>query len=146
MKLEIDLVPRTSWYSNVRSNVNQIEWDIIRKKSYKKAKYQCEICYEVGPNHPVECHEIWEYNEEKGFQILKGFISLCPNCHQVKHFGLAQINGKGEQALNHLKKVNSINDKEANEHVKKAFDIWYRRNETKWYVDITYIKEFLNNN
>lgn len=43
MKLTIELVPSTAWYSNVRSNVTQAEWDVLRKECYKKAGYVCEI-------------------------------------------------------------------------------------------------------
>ena len=29
MKLTIELVPQTAWYSNVRSNVSKAEWDVF---------------------------------------------------------------------------------------------------------------------
>ena len=81
-KLTIELVPKTSWYSNVRSNVSKNEWDIIRKKSYEHAGHVCEICGDIGTNqgvkHNVECHEIWDYNDETNEQTLGGLISLCP--------------------------------------------------------------------
>jgi hypothetical protein len=48
MKLTIELVPKTSWYSNVRSNVSKDEWDKIKKKCYIKANYKCEICNGIG--------------------------------------------------------------------------------------------------
>ena len=66
-KLTIELVPQTSWYTNVRSNVSKEQWDVIRKKCYAQANNVCEICGDTGKNqgykHNVECHEIWEYNE-----------------------------------------------------------------------------------
>lgn len=97
LKLTIELVPSTDFYSNVRSNVTQKEWDVIRKKSYERASNKCEICGDAGTNqgvkHKVECHEIWEYNDESHIQKLIGLISLCPNCHKTKHAGLAQIKG-----------------------------------------------------
>jgi len=82
MKLTIELVPSTAWYSNVRSNVSKEVWDIIRKKSYAKANYKCEVCGDVGTNqgvgHKVECHEIWHYDDDSHTQTLTGLISLCP--------------------------------------------------------------------
>ncbi len=137
MKLTIELVPQTSWYSNVRSNVTQKEWDVLRRDSYKKAGHKCEICSGVGPKHPVECHEIWEYDDEALTQTLTGLISLCPNCHQVKHIGLARIKGNYPKALKHLAEVNGITEEEAEKYVEECFEIWQERSEKKYTIDIT---------
>lgn len=137
MKLTIELVPSTAWYSNVRSNVTPQEWDVLRKECYKKAGYKCEVCGGKGPKHPVECHEIWDYNDESCTQTLKGLIALCPSCHEVKHIGLAQINGKFNQALEHLAKVNGITVDEANLYVEASFEIWGKRSQKEWNLDIT---------
>ena len=48
MKLTIELVPKTSWYSNVRSNVSRSQWDKLRKKCYLNADYKCEVCGDTG--------------------------------------------------------------------------------------------------
>lgn len=90
MKLTIELVPSTSWFSNLRSLLSSEEWDKIRRGCYKNANYKCEICSGVGPKHPVECHETWEYDEKQGIQKLIGLIALCPSCHEVKHVGLEE--------------------------------------------------------
>jgi 5-methylcytosine-specific restriction endonuclease McrA len=96
-KLEIELIPKTSFYSNVRSEVTTNEWDVIRKKCYDEASDKCEICGEKGKdqnfNHNVECHEIWSFDVKERIQRLDGFIALCPTCHKSKHFGLSQIKG-----------------------------------------------------
>ena len=67
MKLTIELVPQSSWGNNLRSeaNLSKGQWDKLRKESYRKANYKCEICGEKGPKWPVECHEIWHYDDEK---------------------------------------------------------------------------------
>ena len=66
-KLKSEIVPTSCWYSNVRSNVSKKEWDFLRKKSYESAGHVCEICGDTGKNqgfnHNVECHEIWEYDD-----------------------------------------------------------------------------------
>ena len=41
--LTIELVPSTSHYTNVRTILPKKEWDRLRKESYKKANYKCEI-------------------------------------------------------------------------------------------------------
>ena len=61
-KLTIELVPKTSWFTNLRSLVSKEQWDKIRNKVYWKAGYKCEICGSKGPKWPVECHEIWHYD------------------------------------------------------------------------------------
>lgn len=138
-KLLIELVPRSCFYSNVRSEVTKQKWDIIRKDCYQEYNYKCGICDGKGDKHPVECHEIWEYNYPA--QKLIGFIALCPKCHQVKHFGLAQIRGKSKEATKHLMKVNGWDRKQAERHIKSAFILWTERSECDWKLDISVLEE-----
>ena len=89
LKLKIELVPKTSWYSNLRGKMSEKGWDNVRKKTYATFNYKCGIC---GSNEgQLHCHEIWEYDDKKHKQALKGFIALCVLCHHVKHIGLAGI-------------------------------------------------------
>lgn len=145
MKLIVELVPQTSWYTNVRSNVSKKEWDIIRNICYTKAKYKCEICNGVGKKHPVECHEIWEYDDVNHIQKLIGIIALCPTCHKVKHAGLARINGEEELVIKQLMDINSIGKTNAIVHLNDAFKQWQNRSRHKWTVNIDYIQEYLKN-
>lgn len=144
--LIIELVPSSAWYSNVRSNVTVKEWDRIRKKSYSRANNKCEICGDVGKNqgvnHNVECHEIWEYNDQTLDQKLIGLIALCPLCHKVKHAGLAQIKGEEEVVINQLMKVNNMTRQEACDYIDISFDIWKRRSKYEWKLDITMLKRY----
>lgn len=143
MKLIIELVPSTSWYSNVRSQVNKETWDIIRKTCYKKAGYKCEVCSGKGPKWPVECHEIWEYDDVKHIQLLKGFIALCPDCHSVKHIGYAQVSGNYLRAIEQLKKVNNISNKEAYKYVDKCFKMWNKRSKYEWTINTLLITRYI---
>ena len=137
MLLEIELIPKTSFFNNVRSLVSESEWDSIRMNCYKAAKFKCEICDGVGPKWPVECHEAWEY--KKGTQRLIRLIALCPSCHEVKHLGLARFKGRYEEAIKHLQKVNKISYREAIEAEDDAFSTWRRRNKTNWKLDISFL-------
>lgn len=147
MKLTIELVPSTAWYSNVRSNVTRGVWDEIRQKAYSKANHQCEICGEVGLNqgvkHRVECHEIWDYNDVTHEQKLLGFIALCPYCHKTKHAGLARINQEEELVLNQLMKVNQMTRIAAEDYLTKSFNIWSKRSQYQWVLDIEMITNYL---
>lgn len=137
MKLTIELVPQTSWFSNLRSLLSQGEWDVVRKGCYVKAGHVCEICGGVGPKHPVECHEVWEYDEESGVQKLVGLIALCPSCHKTKHYGFARISGKEKEIKEHFIKVNNITNKVADEYINNAFLEWEKRNKIKWILDVS---------
>jgi hypothetical protein len=147
MKLTIELVPETAWYSNVRSNVTKQEWDLIRKKSYEKASHKCEICGDVGTNqgvkHKVECHEIWEYNDESHIQKLIGLISLCPNCHKTKHVGLAQMKGEEGIVINQLMNVNGMTENEAVKYIDESFGVWEERSQYGWELDISYLEGYI---
>lgn len=146
-KLTIELVPSTAWSINVRSEVSKAEWDKIRRKSYKAAGYKCEICDDSGLNqgfnHPVECHEIWNYNDVTHDQVLIGFISLCPKCHRCKHPGLASINGEIEMVQEHLMKVNGMTKKQMEAYFSKVTTEWNKRSKHQWDLDITYVVEYL---
>ena len=126
----------------MRSAVTKRQWDIIRKRVYSEAYDTCEICGGVGSNHPVECHEIWSYDDSKKVQKLEGMIALCPKCHLVKHMGLAGIRGEGEKAFKHFTKVNKLKRKEAEEEIQKAFNLWEKRSQSKWNVDISYLATY----
>jgi 5-methylcytosine-specific restriction endonuclease McrA len=146
-KLLSEIVPSTSWYNNVRSNVSKKEWDYLRKKSYESAGHKCEICGDTGKNqgfnHNVECHEIWEYDDSTHTQKLTGLISLCPYCHKVKHPGLAGLNGETDIVLNQLMKVNEITEPKAKELLAIAWDKYFERSLHDWKLDISYLENTL---
>jgi hypothetical protein len=138
-RLTIELVPETAWMSNVRTAVKPSDWDLIRKASYSKAGYRCEICGGVGRTHPVECHEIWKYDDELKTQTLLGFVSLCPPCHEVKHFGYARTQGKNKQATKHLAKVNAWEEFETLYYIQEQFEVWERRSKVQWKLNLDYL-------
>jgi hypothetical protein len=144
IKLTIELVPSTSFYTNVRSILPKSEWDRLRKISYKKAGYKCEICkgsgLEQGYKHPVECHEIWEYRKD-GTQYLKGLISLCPRCHQVKHIGRSMKVGLAKQATEHLRKVNGWTKQEAQNYIGYSFQEYILRSKQQWKLNLSVLSE-----
>lgn len=142
LKLSLDLVPASSWMNNVRTVLTSSQWDIIRKSVYDMAYNVCQICGGEGPKHPVECHEIWSYDEETQIQILNGMIALCPDCHMVKHFGLAQVKGNGELALRHFMKINSLKLQDAELYIKESFQNWDRRSKKKWSLDLSILSQY----
>ena len=140
IKLSIELVPETCFCSNLRSELPTKDWDIIRKGAYADAGYRCKICSGKGSKHPVEAHEVWEYDEKACVQILVGVIALCPDCHTSKHYGLAQIRGNEGKAISQLMKVNGWSRKEVEKHVCAAFAEWENRSEHKWELDLSWLE------
>lgn len=141
MRLTIELVPRTAWFKNLRSEMTINEWDELRTTTYKNAGYCCEICGSKGPKWPVECHELWSYNDDTHTQTLTGVIALCPACHEVKHIGLAQIRGNYDKAKLHLQSINGWGSVMARNHIAEAFQKWEARNNHDWTLDLTWLEQ-----
>ena len=142
-KLTIELVPQAQWGFNLRSELKPKDWDKLRRASYEKAGHKCEVCGGVGRNHNVECHEIWQYDDTHHTQTLAGLVSLCPRCHEVKHFGRAMSLGHGDRALTHLARVNGWSMDQAVEHARESLLVWRERSKSGWELDITWVQQWL---
>jgi len=144
-KLTIELVPTTCSFSNVRSQVSKKTWDKLRKQSYSDANNKCEICFSSGRKqgykHDVECHEMWEYDDENKIQKLVKLISLCPRCHQVKHIGRTTVVGKQKIALKHLELINNWNHKQVVQYLADAFITHRWRSNWYWSLDISVLTD-----
>lgn len=136
-KLTIELVPKTAWYTNVRSMVSKKDWDNIREEIYMKAGYKCQIC---DAAEPLECHEIWEYDDKNQIQKLKGMIALCKSCHEVKHIGLADRKGLAPKAREHLSQINSWSKEKTLAYIKKQVNKWKKRSKLKWKLNIDWLE------
>lgn len=139
LKLSIDLVPKTSWYKNLRKQMKQSQWNKLRKKVYAEQGNVCAICGEGGR---LNCHEVWSYDEAKHIQKLIGFSAVCNMCHHVTHVGMAQtLASKGHLNLNavveHFMKVNGTNQKVFEKHKTEAFRIWRERSQHEWKTDLS---------
>ena len=138
LKLEIDLVPKTCWYSNLRKNMPRSRWNKLRREVYEKADHVCEIC---GARRRLNCHEIWEYDDERQVQKLVGFQAVCDLCHHVRYFGRAELVAGGgylnvDAVIEHFKKVNGVGEKEFESHVQEAFRVWKERSHHEWKTDL----------
>lgn len=144
-KLLVELIPTTCHYSNIRSTLTTQQWDKIRKLSYQAAGNVCEICGDNGLNqgykHRVECHEIWNYDDENKIQILGGLISLCPICHQVKHIGRAIAMGKENDCFNQMAKINKWTREQIQEHIVESFKLHKTRSKHKWVLDLSLLSK-----
>lgn len=145
MRLEIALIPKTTWGNNVRSAVTQTEWDKIRKKTYQRDNYRCVIC---GDGRKIHCHEEWQYFENKSSNIqrLVRLRTVCETCHHVIHFGRSELlcqQGKldKEKLMAHFCKVNKCDEATFHAHRDDVFVEWARKSLIEWTVDIKRIYE-----
>jgi len=142
MKLSIELVPKTSWYNNLRDILTSSEWEQCKKYSKQQSNGVCIICGGKGEQWATECHEEWKYDDKTNIQSLSNILALCPKCHLVKHIGYAQISGKYKIAFEQFKKINEIkNNSIANDYIEGVFELWSRRSSKKWKVNISYLLE-----
>ena len=146
-KLYPDLVPKTAWYTNVRSVVSKSSWDKIRNFVYSRANNSCEICGKMrseSPHNRLDCHERWSYSDD-GIQKLERLISMCVPCHMATHIGywstLSEDNYK--KSIEWLCAVNGINTKEAKKLVEEAFEVWEERSKRNWNLDLSMLQKNL---
>lgn len=148
-KLRFECLPQALWGKNIRSELGQNEWDIIRKKTYKKYNHRCAIC---GKKAKMNAHEVWKLKINSktsvGTQILVNVISVCDDCHNTIHIGRSLAIGIPlVKIFYYYKTVNNVNHDEAiadlryiDEKLDKLNRIQY------WNIDLSLLKndEYLN--
>lgn len=139
--LFIDMIPSSSWFSNVRSCIYPTDWDRVRNHIYERVNYICECCNNntKETNTRLDAHERWSYDNETKIQKLERVIALCEQCHQSTHMGLAGIMGKEDEAIKHLRQVRIFTDIEFDKHKKDASLLFKERSKYKWELDISII-------
>ena len=138
--LFVDLVPSSCWFSNVRSCVDQRDWERLRRMITNRADQQCEVCQRGQDREArrwLEAHERWAYDDSNNVQALRRLICLCTDCHTATHFGLASINGKCAEAFKHLCTVTGLPADQASQHIDAASALWRQRSAITWDLDLS---------
>jgi hypothetical protein len=143
--LFIDMIPRSCWFTNVRTCVTPPQdWERLRHMITGRADRRCEACG-AGEDRSVqrwlEAHERWAYDESAGVQVLRRLICLCSDCHLATHLGYANVTGRANQALEHLRRVTGMTDAEVDRHVQAAGELWIRRSARVWELDLTMLTD-----
>ncbi len=141
-KLIVELVPRTCFFSNLRSNLSKKDWDKLRHLTIDKANRRCEICGSTGNGSSLECHEIWKYDDGNNTQTLTGLIALCKACHRSKHMALARHKGWEGVAEDHLMRINDWDRQTLDVYLEEVFLIFERRSTQNWSLDISWLEGF----
>jgi hypothetical protein len=142
--LFVDLVPRSCWFTNVRSCVTPADWERLRRPVLRRAEHRCEACgdgEDRAASRWLEVHERWRYDEPTGVQALRRLICLCSPCHLVTHFGYANVTGRTGQAFAHLRRVTGMNEVQGWAHVRAAENLWIERSGRTWTLDLAMLTD-----
>lgn len=139
LKLQIELVPQTAWYKNLRCVIKKPLWDKIRHAVYRRHNYHCGIC---GARGKLNCHEVWQYDDSLHIQKLLDLVALCDMCHYVKHIGFAGVLAQRGQlnfelVVEHFKRVNNCSDEVFWKCYDEAFHLWQKRSLYVWKMDLS---------
>lgn len=140
MKLKLALIPASSFCVNLRKTMKPEEWRKLSREVRSKANRTCQYCgwqEDYDTQEYTHLHEVWEFDEKNQVQKLVGFECICPTCHNVHHWGFAQVSGVDmDKLLKHACKVNGCSALEFKKHIEESFQEWNRRSEIDWQVDL----------
>src|SRR5260370_1627438 len=109
--------------------------DRIRRDALEAARRACQVCSDpASASDP--CHELWEYDDERGTATLVGLRIQCRNCDSAVHMGRAVKRGFGNAAIAQLAKVNDIGLRDAKMLYRSAMDEWKQRNKKQWRIAV----------
>jgi hypothetical protein len=144
LRLRVEMVPQSSWYKDLRELLDEATWERISSLVAERAGERCEICGGRGPRHrPVECHELWRFDDPVRVQTLVRVVALCPDCHAVKHWETVRKHGGDTQARAHLARVNGWSLAQTDAHIRDAFGRWAQRSQGPWILDLEGLRPYL---
>jgi hypothetical protein len=138
-KLTIELVPDPLWGKSLANT--HPKWDWISRAVRASAGGSCEICDK--PSSSLQCHEVWDYDDERHVGRLIELLAICPACHLSTHIGRAQAIGKSDEAIDHLMEVNGWTVDQALPYVANALGEWEWRSEASWTLDTSALPDLV---
>lgn len=141
--LYIDLIPRSSWYSNARSAMRPETWKRVSLAVRERADMTCEVCGAIADpaNRQYHAaHERWDFDETTRSQTLRRLMCLCDACHAATHYGHTELEGDVEAAQERLMALNGWDELRLLEHIDRAFEVWRRRSAAEWRVDVSMLR------
>ncbi|WP_067817574.1 DUF5710 domain-containing protein [Actinomadura kijaniata] len=142
--LFVDLVPASCWFTNVRSCVDERDWERLRRMITGRAGRRCEICgrgEDRATRRWLEAHERWAYDPAARVQALRRLVCVCSDCHLATHMGFAEVSGRGGEAFAHLCEVTGLSEADARLHVEAAFELWSQRSAVVWELDLSMLTD-----
>lgn len=138
LRLTIELVPATSWGANLRDVLPRTEWDRLRRQVYAASGRRCAVC---GAGGRLHAHELWDYDDARHIQRLRGLVALCTRCHHVKHLGHARVLAERgeldyEDVVAHFLRVNGCDRATFERHRAAAFARFAERSRYEWQIEL----------
>lgn len=136
-KLMPHLVPKPLWGKSAAQlfkGKGHGVWKRIRSDALQVAPNACQVCSEPGPDSTLNCHELWDYDDEHSTATLVGLRIQCRNCDCAVHMGRAEKHGFLDVAIAQLCKVNGITEPEAIRLYRRAKGVWSQRNKKQWRI------------
>jgi len=132
LRLSIEPIPASSQLSSLAKLLPRARWNRIRRAVYNRAGYRCQVC---GKEDRLHCHEVWQYNQQTGYQWLRGFQALCEDCHDTKHILFARDSRRRAKLLQHFVTVNRLASQQAEDYLKATHRLQQMLNQRDWIVN-----------
>lgn len=143
--IEIHLIPYQQWGKNARSELTTTKWRELAHHVYQRDRFACRACG-IATDSP-HAHEVFTYTRPpfllrrlpfaRGVQKLVAIQTLCADCHEATHLGLADKNGRGAQARAHLCRVNHWGADELAQAQIDAFRRVQLLSRYRWRLDVS---------
>lgn len=135
-----DMIPMASWGSSLANLLTQKSWDALRHPLIAQNHSVCECC---GLRYPtLDVHEIWSYTpptdkQNFGKQKLEGLMTVCKDCHELFHPGLAKERGRLPAVSRRLKAINGWTDADLSAYFDLVAARFDRHNQFIWALDFS---------
>jgi len=139
MILEIELVPQSSHYNNLRKMLTATQWKKLRSKIIPPLENKCVICKGSSRGRSLDLHEVWEYDRSTGVQKLVRLEGLCASCHECKHFYFTKMRGNEKRARERLQRLNHLSDIQMHEYELKVHREYLLNSSINWTLDVSLI-------
>jgi hypothetical protein len=147
-QLRCDLLPASTWGSNLRGVFSRRDWDTLRIPVCTATGDVCEVCgaeahTDDGRKRRPDCHELWifERRNSRNVQRLDRLIALCPDCHRAQHIGLAGVNAETDLVIAKLCEVNAWTTAQATMEMKRAWAEYEHRQRYRWDLDLSALRD-----
>ena len=134
-ELYVDLLPKGS-SPILRFIMDENDFKTLRNLVVKRVAYKCEICNEeclAKDKKFLEVCERFSYNLKTNTQKLERILALCKACYSTVRV-LDKV-----VCLGRLMELNDLEKDDGKQHISDAYELWQKRSEQKWKLDISII-------
>jgi hypothetical protein len=134
-ELYVDLVPKGS-NPILRFTLKETDFTTLRNLVVKRVAYKCEICDEeclAKDKRYLEVCERFSYDLKTNTQKLERILALCKECYSTVRV-LDKV-----VCLGRLMEINDLDKDDGKQHISDAYELWQKRSETKWKLDMSII-------